>query len=142
MSAMRATLEHVLTEEAFKHMINMAVHFEEGVLSVIKKHKLPWIVKRLGCRVEYWFRPTPPVNGGEAIIACDGDLDRFMHLAAINRGILLTPFHNMALMSPKTTVADVDYHTQVFSECVELLLGVKSSSKFIVAGRKHPGSRL
>jgi glutamate-1-semialdehyde 2,1-aminomutase len=135
MAAMRATLENVLTEEAFKHMIALGERFEEGVLSVIKKHNLPWIVKRLGCRVEYWFRPSPPMNGGEAIAACDGDLDRFMHLAAINRGILMTPFHNMALMSPATTQADVDFHTKVFNENVELLLGKRTVSKFIV-GKK------
>ena len=50
---------------------------------------------------------------------------RFMHLAAINRGILMTPFHNMALMSPATTAEDVDRHTEVFRESVELLLGLR-----------------
>ena len=64
---------------------------------VIDRHCLPWVVKRLGCRVEYWFRPTAPRNGGEAAAAVDVELDSFMHLAALNRGILLTPFHNMAL---------------------------------------------
>lgn len=124
-AAMRATLEHVLTDDAFKHMIALAERFEAGVQGVIAQHKLPWIVKRLGCRVEYWFRPTPPRNGSEAAAAIDADLDRFMHLAALNRGLLLTPFHNMALMCPATSAADVDRHTQVFRECVELLLGVR-----------------
>jgi glutamate-1-semialdehyde 2,1-aminomutase len=45
-----------------------------------------------------------------------------MHLAALNRGIMLTPFHNMALMSPETSEADVDVHTQVFRESVEALV--------------------
>ena len=60
-------------------------------------------MKRLGCRAEYWFRPTPPRNGGEAAAAVDAELERYMHLAALNRGILLTPFHNMALIAPAVT---------------------------------------
>lgn len=69
-------------------------------------------------------RPVPPRNGSEAAAAADAELDRFMHLAALNRGILLTPFHNMALMAPATSAADVDRHTAVFRECVEMLLGL------------------
>ena len=75
-------------------------------------------MKRLGCRVEYWFRPAPPRNGGEAAAAVDPELERYMHLAALNRGILLTPFHNMALLAPAVTEADVDRHTDVFRESV------------------------
>ncbi|WIA10357.1 hypothetical protein OEZ85_010549 [Tetradesmus obliquus] len=124
LAAMRATLEHVLTHDAFRHMIALGERFEEGISAVIHEHNLPWIVKRLGCRVEYWFRPTAPTNGAQAAAAIDADLDRFMHLAALNRGILMTPFHNMALMCPATSAADVDAHTRVFRECVELLLGL------------------
>lgn len=121
-AAMRATLEKVLTDSAFKHTIPLAERFAQGVEGVIKQHKLPWIVKQLGCRAEYWFHPTPPKNGGEAAFAADGELDRFMHLFALNRGILLTPFHNMALFSPAHTAKDVDLHTKVFAESVEALL--------------------
>ena len=122
LAAMRATLEQVLTEEAFARMIPLGERFAEGVESVIREKKLPWIVKRLGCRAEYWFRERPPRNGGEAAAAVDVELDRFMHLFALNRGILMTPFHNMALMSPDTTAEDVDYHTKVFRESVEALI--------------------
>lgn len=125
LAAMRATLEHVLTHDAFRHMIALGERFEEGISAVIHEHNLPWIVKRLGCRVEYWFRPTAPTNGAQAAAAIDADLDRFMHLAALNRGILMTPFHNMALMCPATSAADVDAHKRVFRECVELLLGLR-----------------
>jgi glutamate-1-semialdehyde 2,1-aminomutase len=83
---------------------------------------VPWIVKRLGCRSEYWFRETPPKNGGEAFAAIDSELDRYMHLYSLNRGILMTPFHNMALISPDTTQKDVDYHTQVFHDAVQSLI--------------------
>jgi glutamate-1-semialdehyde 2,1-aminomutase len=123
LAAMRATLEHVLTPRAYSITIPLAQRFTEGVRTVIKEKELPWHVTQLGCRAEYWFCPKPPRNGAEAAAAIDGELDRYMHVAALNRGILMTPFHNMALISPETTAEDIDYHTQVFRESVEELLG-------------------
>jgi glutamate-1-semialdehyde 2,1-aminomutase len=117
-AAMRATLTEVLTEGFYARAIPLAERFTAGVEAVIGMKSLPWIVKRLGCRAEYWFRATPPRNGGEAAAAADGDLDRYMHLAALNRGILMTPFHNMALFCPAVAEADVDHHTEVFRESV------------------------
>ncbi|GAB4462873.1 MAG: aspartate aminotransferase family protein [Anaerolineae bacterium] len=122
LAAMKATLQSVLTQEAFDHTIPLAERFAAEVEAVIAELELPWIVKRLGCRVEYWFRPTPPRNGGEAAAAVDAELERYMHLAALNRGILLTPFHNMALLAPTITAADIEYHTQVFRESARALL--------------------
>jgi glutamate-1-semialdehyde 2,1-aminomutase len=122
LAAMRATLGKVLTDEAFVRSISLAERFAEGVAAVIAEHGLPWHVNRLGCRVEYWFCPSAPRNGAQAAAAVDAELDRYMHLAALNRGILLTPFHNMALIAPSVTEADVDRHTEVFRECVEALL--------------------
>jgi glutamate-1-semialdehyde 2,1-aminomutase len=122
-AAMRATLESVLTAEAYAITIPLADWFQAGVEGVIQEFGLPWIVKRLGCRAEYWFRPDPPRNGGEAVAAVDFELDRFMHLFALNRGILLTPFHNMALIAPGATEEDIDRHTAVFRESVLALLG-------------------
>jgi len=123
LAAMRATLGEVLTDEAFAQTIPLAERFAEGVQRAIEDFGLPWVVARLGCRSEYWPRPAPPCNGGEAAAAEDDELDRFMHLFALNRGILLTPFHNMALIAPGTTAADVDRHTAVFREAVAALLG-------------------
>lgn len=120
-AAMRATLEHVLTPAMYARCEKLADRYETGVLEVIKEFNLPWIVKRLGFRVEYWFSQTPPRNGGEANAAADSDLDRAMHLWTLNRGILMTPFHNMALIAADTTEADVDYHTKVFREAVQAL---------------------
>jgi glutamate-1-semialdehyde aminotransferase len=114
LAAMRATLGEVLADEAFAQMIALGERFEAGVAGAIERHGLPWHVTRLGCRVEYLFRPERPRNGREAAAGADADLDRLAHLWALNRGILLTPFHNMALMSPATTDADVDLHTEVF----------------------------
>jgi glutamate-1-semialdehyde aminotransferase len=81
-------------------------------------------VQRLGCRAEYWFCEQPPRTGGEAAAADDHELARFMHLYALNRGVLLTPFHNMALMCPATTEDDVDRHSEVFAEACRELRGV------------------
>lgn len=120
-AAMKATLQNVLTDDFYAKAIALQEKFTAGVETVIKEFNLPWIVKRLGNRSEYWFRPVPPRNGGEAHAAVDHELDRYMHLFALNRGILMTPFHNMALISPDTTEADVEYHTQVFREAVKSL---------------------
>ena len=121
LAAMRATLSEVLTDEAFERMIALGKRFEAGVQHVIDAHSLPWHVVRLGCRVEYLFRSEPARTGAEAAAGGDASLDRFIHLYALNRGILLTPFHNMALMSPATTEADVDRHTEVFDEAAREL---------------------
>lgn len=121
LAAMRATLQNVLTEQAYAHTIPLAERFTAGVQAVIEEFELPWHINRLGCRAEYWFCPDPPRNGSQAAAAVDGDMDRYMHLAALNRGILMTPFHNMALMSPATTGADIDRHTAVFRESIAAL---------------------
>ena len=118
LAAIRATLEQVLTPAAFAKMIPLAERFADGVSQAIEATELPWHVSRLGCRAEYLFLPHAPRNGGEAAAAMDFELERFMHLYALNRGILLTPFHNMALMSPATSEADIDRHTRVFTDAV------------------------
>ncbi|MEX2203713.1 MAG: aspartate aminotransferase family protein, partial [Actinomycetota bacterium] len=121
LAAMRATLEHVLTDDAFEGMIALGERWADGVQRSIERHGLPWVVQRIGCRAEYWFAPTHPHNGGEAAALDDHELARFTHLYALNRGVLLTPFHNMALMSPATTEDDVDTHSRVFEEMCEEL---------------------
>ncbi|HEY5976651.1 MAG TPA: aspartate aminotransferase family protein [Solirubrobacterales bacterium] len=123
LAAMRATLESVLTAEAFERMIALGERFEDGVRETIEGRGLPWHVTRIGCRVEYAFSPEAPRNGGEAAAAVDRELDRFLHLHALNRGILMTPFHNMALISPATVEEDVDRHTEAFAQAATDLLG-------------------
>jgi glutamate-1-semialdehyde 2,1-aminomutase len=122
LAAVRATLSVALREEDFAVAIPLAERFTAGVAEVIERVGLPWHVQRLGCRAEYWFCP-PPRTGSEAAAAVDEDLDAFMHLWAFNRGILLAPFHNMALFSPHHTEADVDRHTEVFADAVSALVG-------------------
>jgi glutamate-1-semialdehyde 2,1-aminomutase len=121
-AATRATLEHVLTAEAFRRTFALAERWTAGVQSAIDEFGLPWHITCLGARAEYWFCRQPPRNGGEAAAAIDADLDRYMHLAALNRGILMTPFHNMALMCAATTEADIDRHTEAFRESVAQIL--------------------
>jgi glutamate-1-semialdehyde 2,1-aminomutase len=123
LAAMRATLQNTLNKDTFSHTIPLAVRFTDGVKKVIDEFHLPWVINRLGCRAEYWFCDQLPRNGGDAEAAVDADLDRYMHLAALNRGILMTPFHNMALIAPDVTEADIDTHTRAFREAVAQLVG-------------------
>jgi glutamate-1-semialdehyde 2,1-aminomutase len=125
LAVMRATLEHVLTEDAFERMFTLSERWTDGVSRGISEHGLPWTVQRLGARAEYWFCDPTPRNGGEAAAAHDPQLARFTHLFALNRGVLLTPFHNMALMSPATTVDDVERHTEVFAETAAALTNAR-----------------
>ena len=122
-AAMRATLEHVLTDHAFEHMIGLGTRFTAGVQGVLDACQMPWSVVQLGARAEYRFTSPAPVNGGQSAAAGDDQLDDYLHLYLHNRGILLTPFHNMALMCPATTEADVDRHTEVFGAAVAELAG-------------------
>jgi glutamate-1-semialdehyde 2,1-aminomutase len=123
LAAIRATLTEVLTDEAFARMIPLAERWEAGVRGILEANGVPWHVTRLGARAEYHFMPDRPRNGSEQWAHGDSDLERFLHLWAMNRGVLMTPFHNMALMSPATTEADVDRHTTVFAEAIEALFG-------------------
>lgn len=120
-AAMRATLEHVLTDANFEHMIELATRFREGVEGVLAKHDVPWSIAQLGARAEYRFCAPAPRNGTESAAAHDDDLEEYLHLYLSNRGVLITPFHNMALMCPQTTAADVDLHTQLFDAAVQAL---------------------
>jgi glutamate-1-semialdehyde 2,1-aminomutase len=122
-AAMRATLEHVLTDEAFAVMIELAGRYTAGVRAVIGSRALPWNIVQLGARAEYRFCPSPPRNGGESNTAADPALDEYLHLYLANRGILITPFHNMALMCPATTEADVDAHTALYASAADDLIG-------------------
>ena len=121
MAAARAALGEVLTESAFARMLPLAERWERGAVDVIRKHGAPWSVTRLGARAEYHFMPEPPRDGADQIAHADNDLERLLHLWVMNRGVLMTPFHNMALMSPETTEADVDRHTQAFDEALGAL---------------------
>ncbi|MCB1040119.1 MAG: aminotransferase class III-fold pyridoxal phosphate-dependent enzyme, partial [Acidimicrobiales bacterium] len=103
LAAARATLAEVLTADAFIAMIDLATRFAAGVQATLDRHDLPWSVVQLGARAEYRFARPAPRTGTESAAAHDDDLEEYLHLAMANRGILITPFHNMALMAPSTT---------------------------------------
>ncbi len=121
-AAMRATLGEVLTREAFARMVDLAAAYTEGVEEVLADLGLPWSISRVGARAEYRFAAPAPRTGEDSAAAADPELDAYLHVSLCNRGILMTPFHNMALMCPDTTRADVDRHTEVFREVVTTLV--------------------
>jgi glutamate-1-semialdehyde 2,1-aminomutase len=123
-AAMRATLGEVLTDEAFAHMIDLATAYREGVQEVLDEFDVPWSIAQLGARAEYRFTRPAPRTGTESAAAHDDELEEYLHLFMANRGVLLTPFHNMALMCPQTTRADVDLHTSLFRAAVRPLVTV------------------
>ena len=121
MAAVRATLEEVLTPKNFSRMEQLAITWQANIQATIDEYQLPWQVSRIGCRGEYSFRKTAPTTGAEAAAAEDFELGQFLQLHAINQGILMTPFHNMVLVSPDTTAVDIEKHHRHFRDAVELL---------------------
>ncbi len=123
LAAARGTLEHVLTDDAFARMIELGSRFHRGVQDVIDRHRVPWTVEGLGARAELRFAAVKPRNGGESRAAHDAEVEEWLHLYLLNRGILITPFHNMSLMCPDTTAADVDLHLELLDAGVAELVG-------------------
>ena len=123
MHAMRASLEHVMTDDAYAVMTGRAARLVTGVRDIIAERGLPWSVARLGARVEYRFHRREPRNASEATLHEDGDLDRLFRLYFLNRGVMLTIFYNVDLVSPETTVEDIDRHNAVFREFAVALAG-------------------
>jgi glutamate-1-semialdehyde 2,1-aminomutase len=119
LAATRATLESVLTEGAFNVMFERAERWRSQVQSSVSRHALPWSVSLLGARAEYRFAFPAPLTGSDSAAAHDGDLEDYLHVYLANRGVLMTPFHNMALMCPETTDADVDLHGDVFEQAID-----------------------
>jgi glutamate-1-semialdehyde 2,1-aminomutase len=122
MAAMRAVLGEVLTDEVFGPMEELATLFCNDVRHSIERHELAWSVSQLGARVEYRFAKPAPLNGGASARSADEALEHYLHLYCINRGVMLTPFHNMALMCPATTHDQVRRHGEVFAEALDLLV--------------------
>jgi len=120
-AAMRATLGEVLTAPAFDHMIALATRFREGVEATLSHYDIPWSITQLGARAEYRFTRPAPRNGTESATAGAPETEEYLHLFMANRGLLMTPFHNMALMCPQTTLADVELHTSLFREAIDTL---------------------
>jgi glutamate-1-semialdehyde 2,1-aminomutase len=121
LAAMKATLTEVLTEANFAKMIALGNRWCDGIDAAIKEFDLDWHCNRLGARGEYIFKGKAPITGKQAAESGDFELEQYIHLRLLNDGYLITPFHNMALMCPETTEADVDGHTAAFRVmCAEL----------------------
>jgi glutamate-1-semialdehyde 2,1-aminomutase len=108
MAAMRANLAEVMTDAAYAQMFALASRLAEGLRAAIARYRLPWCVTQIGARTEFQFCPTPPRNGSEAEATLDSELEQAIHLFLLNRGLLITPFHNMMLVCPATTADEVD----------------------------------
>ncbi|WP_374356074.1 aspartate aminotransferase family protein [Chitinimonas sp.] len=121
MAAMRANLAEVMSDSAYAHMFSLAERLAAGLRAVISKHQLPWCITQIGARSEIQFSPTPPANGSEASLILDSELEQTLHLFLLNRGLLITPFHNMLLVCPQTRADDVDRLVAAVDEFAGLL---------------------
>lgn len=108
LAALRTNLAEVMTEAAYAHMTALAERLAKGLRAVFSRHNLGWCVTQIGARTEFQFSPTPPRNGSEAGARLDPALEQAIHLYLLNRGLVITPFHNMMLVCPDTTAGDVD----------------------------------
>jgi glutamate-1-semialdehyde 2,1-aminomutase len=126
-NAIRATLTHVATVNAFEKMIAGANLMADSLEAAIEKHDLPWSVTRCGARAEIQFMPHPPKKGSEAKAAVYWDLIAYTHLYLANRGVLVTPFHNMMLVSPVTGNEDIDLLVKMWDECMAELAAMAGS---------------
>ena len=123
LTLMRAVLENYFTEEAFGPLLALAKRLEKGIADVIIKHGVPWHVVRAGARVEFMCTPERPRNGGEAARVIHRPIDVAVHHFLLNRGVIVTPFHNMMLVCPATTGAHVDRLVEGLDRCLAELTG-------------------
>ena len=118
MTAILATLTEVATPAAYTHMLELADELEDGLNATLQHHALRWCITRIGARLELQFCSTPPLNAREARISQTDELEQAIHLFLLNRGVLLTPFHNMMLVCPATSRTDIRKLLDVFDDCL------------------------
>lgn len=121
LAAIHATLTQVATEAAYNHMLTLAESLEQQLTNCIKIHNLPWNITRLGARLELQFCAISPKNATEARKAQNDTIESAIHLYLLNRGVLLTPFHNMMLVCPATNIEDIERLATLFDECLKVL---------------------
>lgn len=122
-ACLTATLAEVMTQENHARMERRAARLEAGLARAIARHAAPWHVVRVGARVEFICAPGPLRNGAQAAAAHKPAVEAAMNLGLLNRGCLIAPFHNMMLLSPVTTKAQVDRLIAAFEDCLEALFG-------------------
>ncbi len=123
MAAMRATLTHLMTPATYAPMLARAESLADGLRQIIARHQLPWCVSQVGARTEFQFCSTPPLNGTQASAAMNPELEHAIHLFLLNRDVLITPFHNMMLVCPDTSQADVQRLLAAFDAALTALTG-------------------
>ena len=122
LALMRTMLETYFTKEAFAPLIELATRLEKGIADVIIKYGAPWHVVRVGARVEFMCSPKRPRNGGEAALIIHRPIDTAIHHYLLNRGVVITPFHNMMLICPSTTKAHVERLIEGLDHCLAELV--------------------
>lgn len=127
LAAIHATLTEVATPAAYAHMLGLAESLEKKLVALLQSYALPWCITRIGARLELQFCATAPINAKEARAAQNEVLEHAIHLYLLNRGVLLTPFHNMMLVCPETSEADIGQLLQVLEACLTTL--IESASK-------------
>jgi glutamate-1-semialdehyde 2,1-aminomutase len=120
-ACLKATLADVMTEKAYAHMEKLAKRLAGGLSAVIEAKKAPWHVVRVGARVEVICAPGPLRNGRDAALAHVPLMEGAVHVALLNRGCLIAPFHNMMLISPATKSRQVDRLIAAFDEVLSKL---------------------
>ena len=118
LALIKTVLTTFFTQEAFAPLIVLARRLERGVADVIIKYNLDWHVTRVGARVEFMCCPVPPRNGYEASQVIHQPVDLAVHHYLLNRGVVITPFHNMMLVCPATTEHDVERLLKALDDCV------------------------
>jgi glutamate-1-semialdehyde 2,1-aminomutase len=112
-----------MTPDNYRHMLDLSERLARGVEAEIEKRDVPWHVSNVGARAEFVCSPTRPKNGGEAKAAMRPQLELAVHLYLLNRGVLIAPFHNMTLVSPATSAAQVDHLVATVGACLDELKG-------------------
>ncbi len=107
LACLEACIDELMTPANYQAMHDTAAYLAEGLGRAFAHHELTWHVSRVGARLEFGFG-RPPRNGVESEREAWPELEHALHLYLLNRGVLLTPFHNMMLCSPVTTTAHAD----------------------------------
>ena len=108
LACMRAVLENILTDDVYSEALPLAEFLERGIDTIIRHHGLPWHVVRVGLRAEIVSASEHPRNGTEALLFAHSEAEHALHLYCLNRGVVITPFHNMMLVCPQTKLPDVE----------------------------------
>ncbi|HXC60696.1 MAG TPA: transaminase [Steroidobacteraceae bacterium] len=118
LAALAASLAELMTPANYQRMAQRAMQLSEGIEMLFRRHALGWQVSRVGARLEFGAAPAPR-TGRQSLAAIDHPLLGALHLYLLNRGFLLTPFHNMMLCSPVTTPAQVEAFLNTFDAALD-----------------------